>query len=630
MDEIAHAAQVDPLHGVQRARREADLREQGVEGGLRQAGDRGLAVAVVGAELGPGGPGEDAAPGGEHLLGVVEAATIVPRQGLGEEGGHGLAQGGLEGLGIQADLVLDHRGVALAIAPHRQGAGGHLVEGDRGGEALGIGVPARGLAQGQEGVEVGHGAGADVLGRGVGQGEVEQHQVQLLALAHECDAEVLGLDVAMGHAFLLQPVDCLEQVLAEALEELEVQPALLAQALGQGLLAGLVHQDADPALIVAHLVQGNDELVTAQTAQHRGLGLEAGVVVGLQGHLEHLLLALVVHQQGQGGGTLAEALLDHQAVDQAVAGFGLERVADQGLGGLRGGDLVFELLELVQEVGHRVEPAGDLGVGAELDQELERLGGTVEHGGDLQALALAQLLHQLVEGLRGRLAGEQVVGERAEGEDIGLFPGLAALRQRLGGHVDGAGLLDEARHVAGHGVAEAGDAAAEGLAGGGLPVEHLDLRRLGLGVDHQDVLGAQGAMVEPLVVGIAHGLGNPPDEVQPAAGAEPLAALAQIVVQALGLRGVVVDQGRTALVLGVALRTQDAGVADAVEDGVLALGGLDDGGPHLRACAGLDHVDAHPGLVLLDGDVGGGPVLVGGPLEQQGIEPVVADPMQAL
>jgi hypothetical protein len=63
----------------------------------------------------------------------------------------------------------------------------HLVEGDGGGEALGVQVPARLAAQRQERVEVGVRAGRDVVGRRAAQREVEQHQRQLAAaVARRC------------------------------------------------------------------------------------------------------------------------------------------------------------------------------------------------------------------------------------------------------------------------------------------------------------------------------------------------------------------------------------------------------------------------------------------------------------
>ena len=229
-------------------------------------------------------------------------------------------------------------------------------------------------------------------------------------------------------------------------------------------------------LVVAFVVELDDELMAAQLAQHLGLGLEPRIVLGLQGDLEHLLLTLVVHQQRERRCALAEPLLNDQTVNEDIVRFRLGRVGDNALLGLGCGDLVLELLQLFEEVDDGVEPGGDLRVGAELDQVLERLRCPVEHGGDLQSLARLELLAELVESSRRRLAGEEVVGQGAERKDIRLLAGVAALRECLGRHVDRTRLLDEVGEVAGHRVAEAGDAAAGGLAGGCLPVEDLHVR----------------------------------------------------------------------------------------------------------------------------------------------------------
>ena len=160
---------------------------------------------------------------------------------------HRLSQRRVEGRRVEGHLVVDDGGVALPVAPDRQAAGRHLVEGDSSGEALGIGIPARWLAQREEWIQVRDSAGTDVLRRGIGEREVEEHQVQLLGLAHERNAEVLRLDVAVRHALLLQPIHDLQKIFPKALQQLQMQAALFPQALGQGLVSRPVHDDADPA-----------------------------------------------------------------------------------------------------------------------------------------------------------------------------------------------------------------------------------------------------------------------------------------------------------------------------------------------------------------------------------------------
>ena len=166
----------------------------------------------------------------------------VPPQGLAEERHQRLAECRVEQLLVDGRLALDLRRLAAAVAPLRQRAGGQLEEGHGGGVSLGVQVPP--LPQGQHRVEVALGAGLDVLGRRAGQREVEQDQVQLVAPADRPDADVVGLDVAVRDALLLQVLDDLQQVLAEPLEQIDVQPALLAQPLAQRLWPGRPQQQA--------------------------------------------------------------------------------------------------------------------------------------------------------------------------------------------------------------------------------------------------------------------------------------------------------------------------------------------------------------------------------------------------
>lgn len=66
--------------------------------------------------------------------------------------------------------------------------------------------------------------------------------MQLVASPQRPDADVVGLDVAVRDALLLQELDHLQQVLAEPLEEIDVQPPLLPQSLAKRLRAGRSQQ----------------------------------------------------------------------------------------------------------------------------------------------------------------------------------------------------------------------------------------------------------------------------------------------------------------------------------------------------------------------------------------------------
>ena len=153
---------------------------------------------------------EGFAPVGAHVLDVVEAFHRVAGQGAPKEGGQGLTDGGVEHLGVERDLAVEDRGIAPAIAPAWQGASGHLVENHAGRKTLGGFVPAGRFAQDQERVQVWNGPGADAVSRRARQGKVEEHEVQSIAAAHGSDADVVGLDVPVGDAVLVQPVKRLQ------------------------------------------------------------------------------------------------------------------------------------------------------------------------------------------------------------------------------------------------------------------------------------------------------------------------------------------------------------------------------------------------------------------------------------
>ena len=231
----------------------------------------------------------------EHLLGVIEALGDVATERLAEELGEPLPQACVEKFRIDADLAVEVRRVGGAVPPARQRPGGQLMEGRGRRVALGVKVPAWGLAQGEQRVEVSRGPGPDVVGRGPRQGEIEEHDVQGVATPDHPHGDVVGLDVPMGDALLLEVIHDVEQVHAESLEMLEVEASFLAKTLAEGFdpILALVdedwpHQEGGVFADLDKLAEFDDVLVP-ELLENLGFVLDASVLLGVARGLEHVV-----------------------------------------------------------------------------------------------------------------------------------------------------------------------------------------------------------------------------------------------------------------------------------------------------------------------------------------------------
>src|SRR5699024_7552147 len=100
---------------------------------------------------------------------------------------------------------------------------------------------------GQKRVEVGRGAGLGGGGGCAGEGEVEEDQVLgAVTAAGRADAQVGRLDVPVVHSGLVEGDECLEQVGAVPLQQVQRQSLPLLQHLGQGLRAGGLQDERLP------------------------------------------------------------------------------------------------------------------------------------------------------------------------------------------------------------------------------------------------------------------------------------------------------------------------------------------------------------------------------------------------
>ena len=254
----------------------------------------------------------------------------------------------------------------------------------------------------------------DLLGRCPRQREIEQDQLEpLLARA---DANVVGLDVAVGDPFPFQRGDGLEQVLAEPQEQLQAQPTLLAEPLGQGLLARIVEHQDRPAPDLADVVQADDELAP-QVPDRLGLVAEPGVVLGLSGDLEHELVPGPLHQDRHARRTSAQHSLDLKAPFHSVPPPGLGRI--HGPLRTRVCQLVLDGVEQLEKIRRGGDAEVDVWIGAPADQFLKLRPRSVQDRGDLQPVVFAQCPRNLGRALAGRAPREDVVRDRTEREDIG-------------------------------------------------------------------------------------------------------------------------------------------------------------------------------------------------------------------
>jgi len=188
---------------------------------------------------------EDVCPGPGHLLQRAEPLAWVAVQRPAEERHEPVAQHRVERilgklrhlLGRVEQLRLGH-----PIAPARQFAAGHLVQRDRRRIPLRGGVVAWPPVGTEERVEV---VGrADVHGavRGAGQREVEKDQAAALLL-QRADRQVVRFDVAVPDVLPVQVRDRLQQMLAQVLQLVDGQRAVVAQLVGKGPLTGLFEHD---------------------------------------------------------------------------------------------------------------------------------------------------------------------------------------------------------------------------------------------------------------------------------------------------------------------------------------------------------------------------------------------------
>ena len=197
----------------------------------------------------------------------------------------------------------------------------------RHGDGVALGGEVEGPLRVEERLEVGRGAGVGIRSARPGEREVVENEVLLLVGAEGHDAEVVGLDVAVRHADLLEVAHRFEQVVAPTLQELGADGAVLAQHIGEGPLAGEGQDEGGP-LRQLHLLDELDDVGLIEVDETCALGADAVVAGAAEGDLEHhvTVMGQVPAPQRRGGGALAEAAHDLEAPGEGVAGLCEQRV----------------------------------------------------------------------------------------------------------------------------------------------------------------------------------------------------------------------------------------------------------------------------------------------------------------
>ena len=380
--------------------------------------------------------GEQGDPGGPHLLGACVALVHVLGKGALEERGQPVADCRVEALGIDAD----HAAPRAVLGQLGTDASGHLVQHGRGRVAVGRRVPA--APQMQPGISPlrrarGHGFRLPCREREVVQGQVHR----LLGLGRE--PEVPRLDVPVRDVLFLEVQHGGQQVVAVAPRLLQAERALGAQKVGQGVIAGKLHQQAGPPADLLGLVQLHHVLVP-QPAQHARLVLEPVAATLVVGNLQRVRGVAAPHLEHLGRGSGAQNPDDLQVAIQHVALGGLARIDALVRGRLRARQGV-EQVDLVplQRV---VRPAGVEVLGGPRDRRIE-LGQVTADRGHAQAVLCDQLVLALGECGRRMLAGEHQPGQAAEAEYVALLGGLGRVADDLRGLVEAVEILGKLADV---------------------------------------------------------------------------------------------------------------------------------------------------------------------------------------
>src|SRR6202453_664870 len=245
------------------------------------------------------------------------------------------------------------------VTPGRQLTAGHLVQGDGRSVKLSRLVVTAPAAEAEERVEIVVRAQLKFGIRNACEREIEKNQ--LAALARQLtQGQVVRLDIAVPDPPAVEELERLEQVLAESLQLVNGQRAVLAELVGKG--------------VVAHVLDGNDRAiretyvdVRVEKAGHVRVGelaelfRFAGQPTGgglVERDLEDALAVVILgNQQRARGGPLAEHPLDFPARD-LVTRTSCQRIGYRAC--VRAGEVFLDLVQVFEELPDRFGPVGEV------------------------------------------------------------------------------------------------------------------------------------------------------------------------------------------------------------------------------------------------------------------------------
>ena len=185
---------------------------------------------------------------------------------------------------------------------------------------------------------------------------------------------------------------------------------------------------------------GSDDERVTELIEDCELVAQAGIVLGLEGNLENGEFAPLSTRRAAADPPAPRRPLTMRLPGRTFADGRLERIGDGGVFG--GGELLFDGIELFEECGGGIRAEERIGVRGVADEFVELGAGAIEDGRQREALVAGEDLVQLAQVGRGRLVGEDVEGEGAEGEDVADFVAEIAVADGFGGDVDVGGFFE--------------------------------------------------------------------------------------------------------------------------------------------------------------------------------------------